>query len=1176
MRPALETGIDPQILDDPYETFMQRHLRHYGLFTGRNAGCQGGLAAAGSWERSRGYLLPDDNSQDTNGSASDTEGDKEGTRKTPYSLLLEQALLNTRQLVFDAEGGRRGPRLRAPRSLFAIPSRQGPSQGPRWPVECEVIKEEVRHIEWEPAEPEEFYQLTGFERTPLCVGEERGTVVYCIDSGTSRMETPSCPSRSLSLSYCHIKLTQGARAILGRSGGSVICLSPPARGLHDYELTLRADLYTTKHTQWYYFRVRNMKAGVTYRFTIVNLMKPSSLYNMGMKPLLYSEQEARARGVGWRRAGANIRYYRNQRDQEGQSLYSLTWTCQFPHEGDTCYFAQCYPYTFSDLQLYLSRVANHPVRARHCKFRVLCRSLAGNAVYVLTITSPSPSPAASLAKRAVVVTARVHPGETNSSWMMAGFLDFLLGDSPDAQLLRDTFVFKVVPMLNPDGVIVGNYRCSLAGRDLNRNYGTLLRDAFPCVWHTRNMVKRLVAEREVVLYCDFHGHSRKHNVFMYGCDNKSSPAQRLLERVFPLMMSKNATDMFSYKGCKFRVQKSKEGTGRIVMWRMGITNSYTMESTFGGSTLGGRKGTHFTTQDLKSLGYYFCDTLLDYCDPDQSKTYLCMKELCEMLHQEIRKKLENLGREADSSVALSDVSVSDIESSTSGSNSTESDGLPAHLLDLAHKFTQKKKHLRTRKERNRLRLGHVQSREQKALRGNMSLPSSAALLADQGMKREAQEKPGSGTSQERKIKKVQHIRTERNRTGRAWIPHPSTGIAVIGEGRLWDSNQEKNAYLEAVTAAYLRSGGMFTAAQQTVTDVPHLKYSSVKTDAGMKSSVKAPATAESAGEFEWASGSGSRQRQRSLTSQRRPLAMASIQQHRTLEFPGRDRGAPLRQHPLPFDWELEVTTRRQPAVRRGRTPSAYVLPSSLHRPPTLATSQVVQSRVVPEFPVSNGLVASRSSSSISAPAPGPKPSQESRVRPARVSVRYLSHETATSSSDTLETNKSTQERPSVSEAFGLDGVGSDRGHPKPDRAVRRPAVDTQTCLPDLKRQDSGPQLQGQRCSRSAPEDVAADLGPLAISCPRAPQQPERAEPQRERMQKLQRLSQAKLGRPPPPGGARGTPRETGREEGRAGSDVRPVGSAPSHSGSGEGKFQTVARSPAPEGPVPADVPRDPL
>ena len=40
-------------------------------------------------------------------------------------------------------------------------------------------------------------------------------------------------------------------------------------------------------------------------------------------------------------------------------------------------------------------------------------------------------------------------------------------------------------MLNPDGVIVGNYRCSLAGRDLNRNYKSVLKDSFPSVWHTK-------------------------------------------------------------------------------------------------------------------------------------------------------------------------------------------------------------------------------------------------------------------------------------------------------------------------------------------------------------------------------------------------------------------------------------------------------------------------------------------------------------------------------------------------------------------------------------------------------------------------------------------------------------------------------------------------------------------
>ena len=54
------------------------------------------------------------------------------------------------------------------------------------------------------------------------------------------------------------------------------------RGQFEYELVLKTDLYTNRHTQWYYFRVSNAVPGVVYRFRIVNLLKRDSLYNYGM------------------------------------------------------------------------------------------------------------------------------------------------------------------------------------------------------------------------------------------------------------------------------------------------------------------------------------------------------------------------------------------------------------------------------------------------------------------------------------------------------------------------------------------------------------------------------------------------------------------------------------------------------------------------------------------------------------------------------------------------------------------------------------------------------------------------------------------------------------------------------------------------------------------------------
>ena len=86
------------------------------------------------------------------------------------------------------------------------------------------------------------------------------------------------------------------------------------------------------------------------------------------------------------------------------------------------------------LQDYVQRLSSGSKTSGFVKARSLCHSIAGNSVPILTITSPVKSQTKSRAKRAVVMTARVHPGETNGSWMMKGFLDFITGQSPDAKV----------------------------------------------------------------------------------------------------------------------------------------------------------------------------------------------------------------------------------------------------------------------------------------------------------------------------------------------------------------------------------------------------------------------------------------------------------------------------------------------------------------------------------------------------------------------------------------------------------------------------------------------------------------------------------------------------------------------------------------------------------------------
>lgn len=50
-------------------------------------------------------------------------------------------------------------------------------------------------------------------------------------------------------------------------------------GENTYNLILKYDYATTAYTQWYYFKISNVRKDVRYKFNIINLIKPDSSYN---------------------------------------------------------------------------------------------------------------------------------------------------------------------------------------------------------------------------------------------------------------------------------------------------------------------------------------------------------------------------------------------------------------------------------------------------------------------------------------------------------------------------------------------------------------------------------------------------------------------------------------------------------------------------------------------------------------------------------------------------------------------------------------------------------------------------------------------------------------------------------------------------------------------------------
>ena len=119
-------------------------------------------------------------------------------------------------------------------------------------------------------------------------------------------------------------------------------------------------------------------------------------------------------------------------------------------------------------------------------------------------------------KPTIFISSRVHCGETIASFFLQGMFDFMAAFSPQAQVLLDNFVFKIIPLLNPDGVERGYWRNDTQGLNLNRVYSEPDPVRHPTIYACKAAIMHEYYKQRLCVYVDLHGHATKRGCFVFG------------------------------------------------------------------------------------------------------------------------------------------------------------------------------------------------------------------------------------------------------------------------------------------------------------------------------------------------------------------------------------------------------------------------------------------------------------------------------------------------------------------------------------------------------------------------------------------------------------------------------------------------------------------------------------
>ena len=409
---------------------------------------------------------------------------------------------------------------------------------------------------------------------------------------------------------------------------------------NEYDLIIRKDFNYEKNYSWFFFSIESDRE-TDIKLNLLNFTKKKIMFDEKEKIriLVYNKNDK------WTRNTYNVQYYQNnikifppteeteknesndieqninnfmndkfKEDEKNNDIFKIFSKEKDKDKGDKednpdneffftlsfcyhvnksnintpIYFALCFPYTYSSLQEYLYKLSLLKTNRYKLKFSTLNKTICGNPLDILYITNFASPPNIINSRQSIIFTARVHPGETSGSYVIESVINNLLNNSEQSNTLLNKFVFKIIPMLNPDGVIHGHYRNNILGKDLNRMWQDPRENVTPTIYY----LKKLISINKPFFFCDFHGHSNMPNCALYCCSPPKKKKNKFFnlpnsnmksyhfyeEKVFMRIFEEDAK-YYQKSGEKYNIQKSKLKSARGVIYNeFNIYYSYALET----------------------------------------------------------------------------------------------------------------------------------------------------------------------------------------------------------------------------------------------------------------------------------------------------------------------------------------------------------------------------------------------------------------------------------------------------------------------------------------------------------------------------------------------------------------------------------------------------------------------